>query len=227
MFLPIYSTFLQRAYDSLIHDVCRPNIPVVFGIDRAGTIPQDGSTHQGIFDIAALGALPNIQILMPKDGPEAKALIRYAFQQTTPVAIRYPKGNSIVEGPDVSITAPSWEVIMDEPGVIIVTYGPDVYAIKQALETSQLSATLINARFIKPMDETMISWIANSNHPVIVYEQVMYQGSLGQQLQAKLPNVVHPMSYHQIPEHGEIDQLLAQAGLSMHDVISAVKRYAN
>ena len=227
VFLPIYSTFIQRAYDSLIHDVCRPNIPVVFGIDRAGTIPQDGSTHQGIFDIAALGALPNIQVLMPKDGPEAKALVRYAFQQTTPVAIRYPKGNSIGDGPEVSISAPSWEFIIKEPGVIIVTYGPDVYSIQQALKTNQLSATLINARFIKPMDEKMISWIANSNRPVIVYEQVMYQGSLGQQLQAKLPNDVHPMSYHQIPEHGDIDQLLAQAGLSMHNVISAVKRYAN
>ena len=227
VFLPIYSTFLQRAYDSLIHDVCRPNIPVVFGIDRAGTIPQDGSTHQGIFDIAALGALPNIQILMPKDGPEAKALVQYAFQQTTPVAIRYPKGNSIIEGPAVSITTPSWDVIIDQPGPIIVTYGPDVYTIQQALQSHQCSATLINARFIKPMDETMVSWIAASKRQVIVYEQVMYQGSLGQQLQAKLANVVHPMSYHHIPEHGQIEQLLNQAGLSMNDVIAAVKRYAN
>jgi 1-deoxy-D-xylulose-5-phosphate synthase len=227
VFLPIYSTFLQRAYDSLIHDVCRPNIPVVFGIDRAGTIPQDGSTHQGIFDIAALSALPHIQIVMPKDGPEAKALVAYAFQQTTPIAIRYPKGNSIVEGPDVSITSPTWEVISDQPGPIVVTYGPDVYAISKALQAHQVSATLINARFIKPMDETMVAWIATSKRPVIVYEQVMYQGSLGQQLQAKLSNEVHPMSYHHIPEHGEIDQLLHQAGLSMDDVITAVKRYAH
>jgi len=227
VFLPIYSTFIQRAYDSLIHDVCRPNIPVVFGIDRAGTIPQDGSTHQGIFDIAALGALPHIQIVMPKDGPEASALLAYAFQQTTPIAIRYPKGNSIGEGPDVIINKPSWERISDQPGPIVISYGPDVYKIHEALQTHQQSATLINARFIKPMDESMLAWIETSQRPVIVYEQVIYSGSLGQQLQARLTNVVHPMSYHTIPEHGEIDQLLDQAGLSMTDVIAAVKRYAS
>lgn len=227
VFLPIYSTFLQRAYDSLIHDVCRPNIPVVFGIDRAGTIPQDGSTHQGIFDVAALMALPNIQIVMPKDANEAKALLDYAFQQPTPVAIRYPKGNSIVTGEPLQITTPSWELLQEEDGPIIVSYGPDVLKIQQALRDHKQPATIINARFIKPLDERMIAWIQASNRPVIVYEQVMYPGSLGQTLQAKLPNFVHPMSYHQIPEHGEIDQLLAQAGLSMDDLIHAVKQYAS
>lgn len=226
VFLPIYSTFLQRAYDSLIHDVCRPNIPVVFGIDRAGTIPQDGSTHQGIFDVAALMALPNIQILMPKDASEAKALLDYAFKQPTPVAIRYPKGNSIASGKPAFITAPSWELIQEEDGPIIVSYGPDVFKIQQALQEQHLSASIINARFIKPLDTHMMAWIKESRRPVIVYEQVMYPASLGQMLEAKLENVVHPMSYHQIPEHGDTEQLLAHAGLSMDDVIDAVKQYA-
>ena len=227
VFLPIYSTFLQRAFDSLIHDVCRPNIPVVFGIDRAGTIPQDGSTHQGIFDIAALSALPHIQILMPKDAPEAKALLDYAFRQTTPVAIRYPKGNSIAEGDDIQITTPSWDIVLEGDGPIVITYGPDVNTIKQHLLENNQSVTLINARFIKPMDEEMVHFIASTMRDVIVYEQVMYQGSLGQQLQARLPNKVKTLSYHQIPEHGQISELLDQAGLSMDDVLAAVKRHAN
>ena len=226
VFLPIYATFLQRAYDSLVHDVARSSTPVVFGIDRAGTVPGDGDTHQGIFDVSICMAMPHLQLMMPANGSQASALLTYAFEQATPSAIRYPKGNSIETGDKIRIHKPTWLVERVGKKAAIITYGPDVYQILSLVEKHQLDVSVINAMFLKPIDEDVFGSLLDLDIPIIVYEQVIRSGSLGQVLQARSPKVVKAMAYDSIPSHGDVSSLLKKAGLSMDDVLTELKRYA-
>jgi len=226
VFLPIYATFLQRAYDSLVHDVARSSTPVVFGIDRAGTVPGDGDTHQGIFDVSICMAMPNLQLMMPANGAQASALLTYAFAQATPSAIRYPKGNSIEQGSTLRIHKPTWLLERVGKQAVIITYGPDVYKILAVVEEHQLDVSVVNAMFLKPIDEDVFAALLELKIPIIVYEQVIRSGSLGQVLQARSPQVVKAMAYDSIPSHGDVTSLLKKAGLSMDDVVTELKRYA-
>jgi 1-deoxy-D-xylulose-5-phosphate synthase len=226
VFLPIYATFLQRAYDSLVHDVARSNTPVVFGIDRAGTIPGDGDTHQGIFDVSICMAMPYLQLMMPANEAQASALLDYAFAAQTPTAIRYPKGNSIEPGERLTIHQPTWLLEQTGTQAIVITYGPDVYAVKAMAQEEQLSITIVNAMFLNPIDEALFASLVQTNLPIIVYEQVIRSGSLGQALQARSANVVVAMAYQSIPSHGDIKSLLAQAGLSMTHLALEIRRHA-
>jgi 1-deoxy-D-xylulose-5-phosphate synthase len=226
VFLPIYATFLQRAYDSLVHDVARSNTPVVFGIDRAGTVPGDGDTHQGIFDVSICMAMPHLQLMMPANEAQAAALLDYAFQATTPTAIRYPKGNSIASGRPVTIASPTWLIEQTGESAIVITYGPDVYAVQAMAKTEQLSITIVNAMFLKPIDEDVFASLRNTSLPILVYEQVIRSGSLGQYLQARSSQVVCAMAYETIPSHGDVASLLTDAGLSMDDLAKEIRRYA-
>lgn len=226
VFLPIYATFLQRAYDSLVHDVARSNTPVVFGIDRAGTIPGDGDTHQGIFDVSICMAMPHLQLMMPASEAQAAALLDYAFAAQTPTAIRYPKGNSIERGEALTITKPTWLIEQTGTQAIVIAYGPDVYAIKAMAQAEQLSITIVNAMFLNPIDETVFASLLAANLPIIVYEQVIRSGSLGQALQAKSAHIVCAMAYTTIPSHGDVLTLLEQAGLSMTHLAQEIRRHA-
>ena len=227
VFLPIYATFLQRAYDSLVHDVARSNTPVVFGIDRAGTIPGDGDTHQGIFDVSICMAMPHLQLVMPANGAQARALLTYCFAATTPTAIRYPKGNSIDAGDALSIDAPTWRVERRGETAIVITYGPDVNEVLAMAEAQRLDITVVNAMFLKPIDEVAWARLIAANAPIIVYEQVIRSGSLGQYLQARSSRVVSTMAYDAIPTHGDVAALLEAAGLSMHHLHREILRHAH
>ncbi len=226
VFLPIYATFLQRAYDSLVHDVARSNTPVVFGIDRAGTIPGDGDTHQGIFDVSICMAMPHLQLMMPANEAQASALLDYAFAASTPTAIRYPKGNSIAAGQPLTITSPTWLIEQTGTQAIVISYGPDVYAIQAMAHAENLSITLVNALFLNPIDEAVFASLIAAKLPIIVYEQVIRSGSLGQALQARSANVVCAMAYDAIPSHGDVKSLLDQAGLSMSHLAAEIRRHA-
>lgn len=162
-FLAIYSTFLQRAYDQLVHDVCRQKLNVVIGIDRAGLVGADGETHQGIFDISFLNSIPNMIITMPKDEEEARQLMDTAFAYDDgPFAIRYPRGN----GPGKELSESSklipigeWETIIQPVDAVILTFGPTLeQALKAAEQLEDLGQRVgvINARFIKPLDEALL-----------------------------------------------------------------------
>jgi 1-deoxy-D-xylulose-5-phosphate synthase len=226
VFLPIYATFLQRAYDSLVHDVARSQTPVVFGIDRAGTVPGDGDTHQGIFDVSICMAMPQLQLMMPANKAQASALLDYAFAAQVPTAIRYPKGNSIDEGTALSITQPTWLVEQTGSSAIVITYGPDVYAVKAMAAREGLSITIVNALFLNPIDEPRFASLLATQLPIIVYEQVIRSGSLGQALQARSANVVCAMAYDAIPSHGDVAALLQKAHLSMDHLAAEIRRYA-
>lgn len=180
-FLAIYSSFLQRAYDQMNHELARMDLPVVVAIDRAGLVGEDGATHHGVYDIQLLRALPNFILAQPSDASEAKALLKLAFHSPHPFALRYPRGNvDISNAVDKEIRIGEWEriQIMDEIKCRVIAYGPDVHLIVQKARSNQLPIEVINARFFKPLDTNLLDEISCSDIPVIIYETDMKAGGL-------------------------------------------------
>ncbi len=174
-FVSIYSTFLQRAYDQISHDVCRSNNHVIFLIDRAGLNGGDGSTHQGIFDVSFLSHLPNMVITMPKDLNQAKSLIDFALNYDGPIAIRYPKGYVNIEPlKQENVTLGKWNIELPLKKTNVITYGDQVDIYKERLLNK--SVGLINALFIKPIDLNLLKQLAGKR--VIIVEEVIKNGSL-------------------------------------------------
>lgn len=183
--LLMYSTFAQRAYDQILNDIARRNTPVVIGLDRAGLVAEEGSTHQGIYDVAFLNAMPNINIAMGKNIAQTSALIKYAFKLDCPIAIRYPKKNEILSSEDV-ITSKDWEIISKGEDKIVISYGPDVLRISNLNDKHNLNLTIINAIFIKPYDKNMLNYLISLNKDIYVIEQVVKSGSLGELISSYL-----------------------------------------
>jgi 1-deoxy-D-xylulose-5-phosphate synthase len=181
-FLSMYSTFLQRGYDQINHDVCRMDLPVVFGVDRAGLVGEDGDTHHGVFDIGILRPLPNLIIATAKDADEAQDLLFTAFNQKHPFAIRYPRGSAPFQPKAElkNIQVGQWEILNKdiESKAVIIGYGPDIDRILQKTNVNNLPISIINARFIKPLDEEILREIANWHLPVFVYQPDMEMGGL-------------------------------------------------
>ncbi|UXU53931.1 1-deoxy-D-xylulose-5-phosphate synthase [Staphylococcus agnetis] len=230
-YVAIYSTFLQRAYDQVLHDVDRQNLNVIFGIDRSGLVGADGETHQGVFDVGFLSQFPNMTISMPKDENEARHIVHTAMQhQSGPFAIRYPRGN----GYGVSLSDDkqllkigSWESLQPGDEITLISYGPTVHTLIEAaqmLKDKGISAQVINARFIKPMDLDMLHDIGASQKPVIVAEEGMLNGGLGSQIATFL--IEH--GYHnqikrigiddEYIEHGNVDRILEDLHLSSESI---------
>ena len=181
-FVSVYSSFLQRAYDQINHDVCRMDLPVVFGIDRAGLVGADGETHHGVFDPGILKPLPNLILAQPKDAQEAADLLYTAFRQDHPFAVRYPRGETKVSDHVYhEIPVGSWEVCYEpaEAKAVVLTYGSDVERVTSKFSVNEIPATVVNCRFFKPMDTDMLDRIAGMNLPVAVYETDLLEGGLG------------------------------------------------
>ena len=182
-YLTIYSSFLQRAYDQINHDIARMDLPVVIGIDRAGLVGEDGETHHGIFDIGLLTPLPNIILAQPRNAAEARNLLYTAFHQEHPFFIRFPKGTQ--KNPDSKefkmIPTGSWEMInqADTNRVILLTYGDMVDAVLEKVQANNLPITVVNCRFFKPLDELMLDQIASYGKKIVVYETDLLTGGLG------------------------------------------------
>ena len=181
-FISLYSTFLQRSYDQINHDITRMDLPVVIGIDRSGLVGEDGPTHHGVFDVGILRPLPNLIIAQPKDAFEAQNLLFTAFEQPHPFALRYPRGNALFKENTVLTTVEigTWttDKPMEESKLAVITYGPDVDKVAQKAEINHLNICVINARFIKPLDGEMLQRIHDLKLPVIVYETDMLAGGL-------------------------------------------------
>ncbi len=181
-FLSVYSSFLQRSYDQINHDICRMDLPVLIGIDRAGLVGADGATHHGVFDIGFLRPLPNMIISQPKDADEARNLVYTAMSQPHPFAIRYPRGEVKQGSRDFELLqVGSWTVFKPEhePKAAILAYGPDVDRILDKIQVNELPFALINCRFLKPIDTDCVRELAESGLPVYVYEPDMLEGGLG------------------------------------------------
>ena len=182
-YFTVYSSFLQRAYDQINHDICRMDLPVVIGIDRAGLCGGDGDTHHGVFDIGLLKALPNMILAAPSTGEEAKDMLYTAFRTNHPYAIRFSK--DFVKDPGKyqmrTIETGKWEMYNDAPEnkVIVLTYGTDVQTLLNKVTVNALPVTVVNCRFLKPIDTAMLSDIAKRGASVIVYETDMLENGLG------------------------------------------------
>lgn len=180
-FISVYSSFLQRAYDQINHDVARMKLPVVIGIDRCGLVGEDGETHHGVFDITMLHAIPNLIMAQPKDVQEARALMKTAFSCAQPFCIRYPRGSvpyTKEEGEPAPVgTWTRWSS-QREARVCVISYGSDIDRIISKVRANDMPVEIINARYFKPLDEAMLDDILYRSIPVIVYESDMLDGGL-------------------------------------------------
>ena len=181
-FLAIYSSFLQRAYDQMNHELARMDLPVVVGIDRCGLVGEDGATHHGVYDIQLLRALPNFILAQPKDAQEAQNLVYTAFKQNHPFAIRYPRGSASYQKVEAYEAIPigSWTrwQYNQHSRCIVFAYGPDVDRIISKASINSLEIMLINTRFFKPLDTDMLLECIGLNLPMIIYENDILIGGL-------------------------------------------------
>ena len=180
-FISVYSSFLQRAYDQINHDVARMKLPVVIGIDRCGLVGEDGETHHGVFDITMLHAIPNLIMAQPKDVQEARALMKTAFSCAQPFCIRYPRGSvpyTKEEGEPAPVGTWTRWAPQREARVCVISYGSDIDRIISKVRANDMPVEIVNARYFKPLDEAMLDDILYRSIPAIVYESDMLDGGL-------------------------------------------------
>lgn len=181
----IYSTFLQRAYDQILHDVCLEALPVVFAIDRGGIVGEDGPTHQGLFDLSYLRALPNMVVMAPKDENELRRMLLTALNHKGPVAVRYPRGRgtgAALEEPITPVAIGRAEVLAKGDDILILAIGAtvaDALAANQKLAAENIAATVVNCRFVKPLDADLICRLARKIPRIITIEENVLQGGFG------------------------------------------------
>ncbi|TCI24435.1 1-deoxy-D-xylulose-5-phosphate synthase [Exiguobacterium sp. SH3S2] len=233
----IYSTFFQRAYDQLVHDICRQNLNVVFTIDRSGLVGADGETHQGVFDIAFMRHVPNIRILMAKDEEELQHLVYTALKYDDgPIAVRFPRGEGI--GTPMSETLrelplDEWEVVADGTDVAILTFGPqvqDALEVRTLLE-GQRSVRVINCRTIKPLDDAMLTALYEEGIPLVTLEEAVLAGGFGSSVlehasdARQFPRVLRLGIPDRYIEHGAVNQLLEEIGLRPSQIAESVEQF--
>jgi 1-deoxy-D-xylulose-5-phosphate synthase len=233
----IYSTFLQRAFDQIIHDVCLQNLNVTFAMDRAGIVGADGPTHHGLLDIAYLRGYPNIVLMSPKDEGELRDMILTAIEHPAPAAIRYPRGNGF--GVDIS-EAPKLleigkaEILRDGGDIAVVAYGSMVYPSMEAarnLEKDGIETTVVNARFVKPLDSELILALAQSKRLIVTVEEAYLAGGFGSAVMELLEEngmldsvkIVRLGVPDRIVTHGDPKLLLAKYGLDADGIYNKVK----
>lgn len=232
-FVSVYSSFLQRAYDQLNHDVCRMNLPVVVGVDRCSIIGEDGDSHQGVFDISYMNSLPNMVICEGKNSSQIEALLDLAFSQTSPFAIRYPRG-SIEYNCDCKcdVSLGKWEFVVNniDSKVSIITYGNDVCKIEKDINDNHLPYNLINALFIKPIDEEMLVSIGKLNKPIVVYTNDIIKGGLGDSiLECLNKNHINAPVYilgvdDIYVKHGSVLKVKESLGLDLNSLYHFIER---
>ena len=220
----VYSSFLQRGYDQLIHDVALQNLPVVFGVDRAGLVGSDGETHQGIFDLSFLSNIPNMTVMSPKNKWELADMLRFALQMNSPVAIRYPRGKAYdgYEGCREKISYGKSEWIFEGKEIAILSVG---HMFEEAVKTRDklieqgYEPTLINMRFIKPIDEAMIEKVCQTHKLIAVIEENVQTGACGERvseyvMRNMLPSHVLTLALpDDYIEHGSVDVLRKMTGI--------------
>ncbi|MBO7743999.1 1-deoxy-D-xylulose-5-phosphate synthase [Paenibacillus sp. MWE-103] len=228
----VYSTFLQRAYDQVVHDICRQNTNVVFAIDRAGFVGADGETHQGVYDIPFLRHIPNLVLMMPKDENELRRMMKTAIDyEDGPIAVRYPRINGLGVAIDEEMTPipiGTWEVLREGESAVIAAIGPMIPVAEEAAELLKregLSVRVVNARFVKPLDEAMLQRIADEGLPMLVLEEGAELGGLGSavlefySLQRRDDAHVRIMGVPDIfVEHGSVKEQRQEVGLTAEHV---------
>jgi 1-deoxy-D-xylulose-5-phosphate synthase len=226
----IYSTFLQRAYDQLIHDVALQDLPVVFALDRAGLVGADGPTHHGAFDHSFLRCIPNLVVMAPSDENECRQMLYTAYRHEGPAAVRYPRGGG--PGAEVQVAMKALaigrgEVRREGKRVAILAFGS---MVKPALEAgAELNATVANMRFVKPIDRELAFRLATSHELVVTVEESVVAGGAGSAVAEALAaaGLAVPLLSLGLPdtfvEHGDHAQLLADCGLDAQGIARTIR----
>ncbi len=233
----IYSSFLQRAYDQIMHDVCMQNVHVVFAVDRAGLVGYDGETHHGIFDLSYLGTMPNMTILAPKNLWELSDMIKFAVDYNGPVAVRYPRGEAYTGLKEfrAPIRPGKSEVIYAGSKIALLAVGSMVKMAeevrKQLKERMGIDAALVNARFVKPIDEELLCSLTDDYDLVVTMEENVKDGGFGERVlsfaeEKELPFGVEIVALPDrfIP-HGSVSYQMKQVGFTVEDICGRIEEY--
>ena len=232
----VYSSFLQRAYDQILHDVCIQDLPVVFAIDRAGLVGSDGETHQGIFDLSYLSSIPNMTIMAPKNKWELSDMIKFAVNYEHPVAIRYPRGEAYdgLKESRARIICGKSEIIALESKIVLLAVGSMVKTaveVRELLKDMGYQCSLINARFVKPLDTELLEELSQEHELLVTMEENVISGGFGEHVlrymnerpgenpQMKVLNIAIPDEY---VEHGNVEILRKEIGIDRESVVKKI-----
>lgn len=230
----VYSSFLQRGYDQILHDVCIQNLPVLFAVDRAGLVGNDGETHQGIFDYSYLTSIPNMSVAAPKNLWELRAMLDFAMDYKAPFAIRYPRGTAYRGLKEFMqpIAYGKGEIIYEEENIALLAVGSMVSTgehVREKLKEEGVSCTLANARFVKPFDKELVDRLAKNHRLIVTMEENVLQGGFGLPVtayihehypQVKVMNIALPDAY---VEHGNVSVLRKGLGIDSDSIIQRLK----
>ncbi len=236
--ISIYSSFLQRSYDNVVHDVCMQNLPVIFILDRAGIVGDDGPTHHGVFDLSYLRHIPNLVVMSPKDEQELRSMFKSAFNYNCPVAIRYPRGCGVgvdCAQPLEDIVLGTSELLRPGGDTALIPIGamtnPALLAARQLSERHGIEALVVNARFVKPLDEQALHCICQTMKKIVTLEDNVLQGGFGSavlefinehQYSTKVLRLGWPNQYI---EQGAREQLLEKYGMAVDGIVESVSQF--
>ena len=229
----VYSSFLQRAYDQVIHDVCIQNLHVIFAIDRAGLVGSDGETHQGIFDLSYLSSIPNMTVMAPKNKWELSDMMKFAVRYDGPIALRYPRGEAYdgLSRFRLPIEYGKWETIYDENEIALLAVGSMVKTaveVRDRLRQMGYGCTLVNARFVKPLDQEAIRTLQTEHQLLVTMEENVKAGGFGEAVleylneiksQTRAMVIALPDDY---VEHGNVDLLKQECGIDADSVVKKI-----
>ena len=230
----IYSSFLQRAYDQILHDVCIQNLPVVFAIDRAGLVGSDGETHQGIFDLSYLSSIPNMHIMAPKNKWELSDMLKFAIQFERPIALRYPRGEAFdgLKEYRQPICLGKAEWIYQEKDIVLIAVGSMVktaLTVRELLMAKGHNCSIINARFVKPIDTEILDEACKKHKLFVTMEENVASGGFGEKVreyldtkttEIELVNITIPDEY---VEHGNVDILRQEVGIDAVSILRQIE----
>ncbi len=229
----IYSSFLQRAYDQILHDVCIQNLPVVFAIDRAGLVGSDGETHQGIFDLSYLSSIPGMHIMAPKNKWELSDMMKFALTNEVPIAVRYPRGEAYsgLKEYRAPVEMGKAELIYAEGEICLLALGSMVKTaerVRELLHESGYKCSLINARFAKPIDDHAVKWAAENHKLLVSMEENVLSGGYGEKVRQVLDGLKLKTSLVQIAipdeyvEHGNVELLQKEIGIDAEGIAGRI-----
>ena len=230
----VYSSFLQRGYDQVLHDVCIQNLPVLFAVDRAGLVGSDGETHQGIFDYSFLTSIPNMSVMAPKNLWELRAMLESGMEYDRPLAIRYPRGQAYrgLKEFKQPIEYGKGEMLYEEADVALLAVGSMVSTgehVREKLKSEGVSCSLANGRFVKPFDRELVDRLAEKHRLIVTMEENVLQGGYGLAVtayihehfpQVKVLNIALPDAY---VEHGNVSVLRKELRIDSDSIIKFMK----
>ena len=229
----VYSSFLQRAYDQILHDVCIQNLPVVFAIDRAGIVGSDGETHQGIFDLSYLSSIPNMHIMAPKNKWELSDMMKFAVKFGAPIAVRYPRGEAYdgLEEFRAPVTYGKSEMIFEEKDIALMAVGSMVKTaveVRNKLKEMGYNVTLVNGRFVKPIDTDMVEYLSDKHELLVTMEENVESGGFGEKVRGYVDERKYSMGVLSIcvpdeyVEHGNVELLRKEIGIDADSIVEKI-----